>query len=114
MIERLPDRPGHLEGEADHDGPLNTFVIRSTEALAEEVLGGGAGEQGLPWSLYYAHEMEEGRLVAMQKVRLSPHSRPGVVRIIIRLLACLSWCFGCGSWRTSAARRTTTRTAASM
>jgi hypothetical protein len=61
---RAADPPGQLEAQAEHDGPLNTFVVRATEALASEVLA----PLGLRCELRYAHEMDEGRLVAMQKL----------------------------------------------
>ena len=46
---------------------LNTYVVQATQSLTEEVLGAASGNRPRS-ALYYAHEMTEGRLVAMQKL----------------------------------------------
>ena len=60
---RAAERRGHLEGEGEHDGPLNAYVVRSTEELVAEAL-----PPQTRYELRYAHEVGLGRLVAMQKL----------------------------------------------
>ena len=61
---RAATPPGQLKSQAEHDGPLNAYVVEATTALVHEQLA----PLGLSFDMRYAHEMEEGRLVAMQKL----------------------------------------------
>lgn len=61
---RAATPPGRLETQAKHDGPLNAYVVGATRSLVHKVLT----PLGLKYDLRYAHEVEEGRLVAMQKL----------------------------------------------
>ena len=55
---------GQLDNQAKHDGPLNAYVVGATCSLVHKILT----PLGLRYELRYAHEVEEGRLVAMQKL----------------------------------------------
>ncbi len=61
---RAATPPGQLDNQAEHDGPLNAYVVGATSSLAREVLM----PLGLNYTVRYAHEVEDGRLVAMQKL----------------------------------------------
>eukprot|EP01043_Picozoa_sp_COSAG02_P016194 COSAG02_NODE_708_length_18231_cov_53.208416_5_plen_329_part_00 len=61
---RAATLPGQLDNQAEHDGPLNAYVVRATSSLVREVLM----PLELNYTVRYAHEVEDGRLVAMQKL----------------------------------------------
>eukprot|EP01043_Picozoa_sp_COSAG02_P048397 COSAG02_NODE_4748_length_5028_cov_2.319537_5_plen_335_part_00 len=61
---RAATPPGQLDGQAEHDGPLNAYVVGATSSLVREVLM----PLGINHTVRYAHEVEDGRLVAMQKL----------------------------------------------
>ena len=84
FLAHLLKAPQLVEDEA-HDGPLNAFVVRAAEEIVAKCV-----PSTVRCELFYAHEMEKGRLVAVQH---AAHVA-GVAFFHQKVGLCIHPCFG--------------------